>query len=814
MTKIHKKFEDSFAKFTAVIYDHKYITLVSILLVTAVLISQITKLRIDTRDESLFHEDDPALIAYNEFRDTFGQNDQFIIAMRPYNGLTPEFIATLSKLHNELETSVPYIEDITSLINARIVNAEGDTLIVDDLIRNLPATNAGLDKILNTIDRYPLYNKLIVSEDRSITSILIKARAVKDMAEDDLLEGFESESSPVTRSDEKYLSNEESIEISTAIGNVINGYKEQNIDFYLTGNPAVTAELSISHINDIYRLMPLIFTLTILLLLGLYRRLSGVLYPLIVVFLSLFCTLGIMGFWGFPITPNTSLLPAFIFVVGTADSVHILTIFYRNYRNYRDKRKAIIETMGFSGLPVLMTSVTTACGLFSFAFADLKSVAELGYVAPIGVMLALFYTVVLLPTLICIFPMKPAKPIPEGVKPIADRMFDAISVMTTRRPIPVIVLFVFLLTVAVYGAVSIRFGMNALAWFPTTSPIRISTEMLDKVNGGTVMLEVLVDSERENELKNPDLLHRMNDVSILIPEVEVHGIRAAKAWSISDVLKEINRALNEGRDDAYIVPESRELIAQELMMFESSGSDDLQDFTDTTYQTGRISVLIPYSDAVLYKDYLDEMKSYIKKYFPGESVTMTGHLPLMIQITKNTITSMAKSYIFSIVVITLLMILIIGRIRIGLISMVPNIVPIIGILGLMGIFNISLDLSNILCGSIALGLIVDDTIHFLHHFRRAFEETGNVETSVRMTLHSAGRALVITSMILCSCFFSYINAYLIMNIRTGILIGSAALFALVADLILVPSLLSLIYGKKTVLPTNIIQDANTSFKFL
>lgn len=289
---------------------------------------------------------------------------------------------------------------------------------------------------------------------------------------------------------------------------------------------------------------------------------------------------------------------------------------------------------------------------------------------------------------------------------------------------------------------------------------------------------------------------RPDEAAAFVPGLKVHDIKVGKAWSIADVLKEINRALHGDRDEAYTMPNKREMIAQELILFESSGSDDLEDFTDSTYQTGRLSTLGPFTDAILYKDYVEKVKDYLDKQFFNETVTLTGHIPLFVQMIKNFITSMAKSYVFALLVITLLMMLMIGRVRIGLMSMVANVVPIIVIFGVMGGCDIPLDMSTILIGSIVLGLVVDDTIHFLHHFRRAYEETSSVEAAVRETLHSTGRALVITSLILCGGFFIYMTSYLVNNIRFGLLTGCAVLFALATDFFLVPALLSLAYGKR------------------
>jgi hypothetical protein len=350
---------------------------------------------------------------------------------------------------------------------------------------------------------------------------------------------------------------------------------------------------------------------------------------------------------------------------------------------------------------------------------------------------------------------------------------------------------------AFIGAMSVKFSHNALAWFPEDSEIRVATRLLDKAHGGSVMIEVLIDTGEENGLHDPERLLMLETAAARIPGIQMHGIKAAKAWSLADVVKETNRALHEDRDEAYSIPDNRELIAQELILFESSGSDDLEDFADSGYRTARLSILGPFADAILYKDYVEEIQADMQELFPSATITLTGKIPLFVTIIGNLVTSLAKSYIFAIIVITLLMIFLIGRVGIGLMSMIANVTPIIGILGLMGIKRIPMDMSSIMIGSLVLGLVIDDTIHFLHHFRKAYEETGNVEEAVRTTLFTAGRAMVITSLVLSGGFFIYLAAYMESNVRYGLLGGSAVVFALVADFFLVPALLSLVYGRKT-----------------
>ncbi|MEN8243937.1 MAG: MMPL family transporter [Thermodesulfobacteriota bacterium] len=796
MKNLHAIIEAWFSALTAFVYKRKYRTLISVILITACFISQIPKITIDMRDESFFHDDDPILIEYNQFRDTFGQDDIFIVGLKPENGLTIPFLHTLVKLHHELESSLPYLHDISSLVNGRIVRGEEDTLFVEELMQSAPQNATEHEALLSLIDHYPLYRGYFISEDKSLASIIIKAEALVNPGSEDSILEFDGDTIETRDTGHKYLSNEQNIEIYEVIRKVTAKYENLGIDFHFAGTPVFVAEITKGIEKDLSMMMPLSFIMIILFLALLFRRISGVVFSLLIVMLSLLSSIGIMAMMGIPFTTVIQILPTFLIVVGISDSVHILAIFYKHFREHSDKQSAIVEAVGYAGLPVLMTSLTTALGLLSFAFADVKSIAQLGYVASIGVMMAFLYTVILLPALISIFPIKSKKLIADGKQPLSDRIFSLIARTTTRRPGLIIAVSTVIVVTAFYCALFLRFSHNAMTWFPEDSPIRIASDLIDKTNGGSVMLEVTVDSGSENGLYDPDLVQRLDQASVDILGISVHDIRAGQVRSIADILKETNRALNEDDSQAYVVPGNRELIAQELLLFESSGSDDLEDVSDSMYQIGRLSILAPFTDSIHYKDYVDKLSEYLERQFASETVNMTGHISLFIQITKHFITSMAKSYVFALIVITLLMLIMIARIRVGLLSMIANVVPIVLIFGIMGILKIPLDMSTILVGSIVLGLVVDDTIHFLHHFRKAYDHTNDVEEAVRITFFTTGRALVITSMVLCAGFFIYMASFLVANIRFGLLVGCAVIFALAADFFLIPALLSIVHKKR------------------
>lgn len=797
MKQLQTKIENLFSSSAAQLYDHRIKTVCFIFILSLVLSFGMSSLTIDTRDESFFHDDDPILVTYNKFRDNFGQDDVFIVALKPEQGLTLDFLKILKAIHRDLEAKVPYVDEITSLMNARIVRAQGDTIHVGEFLEDMPDTQVAVDQLLAQISHYPLYEKILVSKDRSLVSIIIRSQATVDDNDSSDLSGFDDEQTDDDNAT-NYLSNAENITMYNAIVDVISSYENDGTQFYFAGVPAFVAQITKGIEKDIGLMMPLSLLATILFLFLLFRRVSGVIFPVLIVFLSLISSFGLMGTLNIPITTVIQILPTFLIVVGIGDSVHILTIFYRQLNQTGDKRKSVIYAVGYAGLPVLMTSVTTACGLISFTLADVKSIAQLGIIAPVGVMLAFFYTIALLPALISFFPIKRKK---QGsvASLTLDKVFDGISQFTTRSPVRIILVFSVILAAAIYSSITLKFSHNALTWFPEDTMVRQSSELLDHTNGGTVMLEVLLDTGVENGVQDPGFLKKLDKVSqSIISDLSVHEIKAAKAVSISDIVKEINRALHEDRSEAYIIPDQPDLIAQELFLFESSGSDDLEEVAESTYQTTRLSLLAPFTDSILYLDYVNKLETYLKEQLPNVRITITGHISLFIKITKNFITSMAKSYGFALVVITALMIFMIGRTGIGLLSMVANLFPIIIVFGVMGAINIPIDMSTVLIGSIILGLVVDDTIHFLHHFRRSFDDTQDVQVSIKETLSNTGRALLITSVVLCCGFLIYTTSYLLVNIRFGILMTCAVVFAIVADFLLIPAMLTLIYDRKQI----------------
>jgi hypothetical protein len=800
MKNFRNRIEAWFETYAHVIYRNRIKTIVIMLVLTAAMISQIPKITLDTSTEGFLHTDDPELLAYNAFRDQFGRDEVIIIAIEAADIFSQRFLRKIQKLHEELEENVPYIDDITSLVNARNTRGEGDELIVEDLLEDWPQNQSQMASLKKRVLTNPLYKNLLISEDATFTTIVIKTHSHSSLGKDaDVLEGFEEEAAgdlgekPNATGREVYFTDEENSRAVNAVREVIEKYRAPDFNIFLTGSPVVTHFLKRSMMADMRKFVVLAIVTVAILLFVMFRRIFGVLLPLLIVVLSLLATIGIMALAGVAIKVPTQILPSFLLAVGVGTSVHILAIFYQRLQETNNKEEAIAYALGHSGLAVVMTNVTTASGLMSFATAEVAPVADLGLFAGIGVLLTFINTLVLLPAVLALVPIRTKRSRSgQSKSSLMGRFLSGVSHFSTTHPLKILVVSFLIVGLSIFAALQIRFSHDVLKWFPEKNEIRQATEKIDKELRGTLNLEVVIDAGKENELYNPALLNRIDKAAIHTESLELEDVFVGKAWSLSTILKEINQALNENRADHYSIPQNRDLIAQEFLLFENSGSDDLEDVVDSQFSKARFTIKGPFKDAVKYHRFLDTINRYFDENFPDATITLTGLMVLLARTVNNAIISMAKSYVIALVVITALMIILIGRFRIGLLSMIPNLAPILLMIGVIGATPLKMDLFTMMVASIAIGLAVDDTIHFMHNFRRYYEQSGDPKQAVYETLNTTGRAMLVTTIVLSIGFLIFVFATMNNLFAFGLLTAFTILMALAADYLVAPALMVLV----------------------
>ena len=800
------KAENKFESFSDWLYDNATKAILIIVLFVAALGSQLPTLKMDTSTEGFLHKTNPMRIEYDVFRDQFGRDEKLMIAVKTDSIFNLGFLKKLDSFHSALEDELPHIKGVDSLINARNTFGKEGELIVEPLIDDLPETQEDISRLRSTITNNSFYKNLLYSEDFTMTTVTIDTQTysnVEAISEDvnidfDEYLDFDAEVQVNQSASRLYLSDAENDEIILETQQIMERFNDDNFEIYLSGSAAIAGIFKQALMNDAVVFISLMMAMIMIVLFALFRRISGVFLPLICVGLTLITTVSLMAVFSAPFTMATQIMPTFLLAVVTSAAIHLLAIFYKDLLRTKDKKASLRYAMGHSGLAIVMTSLTTAAGLWSFSFSGVAPVSDLGVFASSGVLVGLLFTLVFLPALIAKtnFAHLEQKSDEEG-NTLMDRALLGISKVGTGRPKLIVAISAILIIFAAVVATQLRFSHFPLQWLPEDNFARIATETVDENLGGALTLEVIIDTGKTNGLYNPELLRKIDDVSENIDSITSGNMFVGKVISFIDIIKETNKALNENREEYYSIPDNPDLIAQEFLLFESSGNRDLNSLVDANYSKARLTLKTPFIDSLEAKIFIDRAQTYLDKEFGAlASVSFTGIGTLMTVTFEEAIYSSATSYILAFSLITVLMVLLIGNLKIGLISMIPNILPIIFLSTIMVIFKMPLDMFTLLIGAIALGLAVDDTVHFMHNFRRYELQYNDVDKAVRLTLMGTGRAITLTSIVLALGFLVLTFSQMNNMFDFGVLTACAILVALVADFFLMPAIMKLIIKDK------------------
>jgi predicted RND superfamily exporter protein len=809
---LHRRIEDRFVHWGAHVARRAWWWIAGCSALTAALGSLLPGIRFDNSLESFLRSGDPSMERYDVFRAQFGRDERIVIGLAAPDVFAPELLERLRRLHEDIEREVPYVEDVLSLVNVRLTRGLEDELVVESLRDHWTRKPEELARLREFVLATPLYRNLLVSEDADFTTIVIQPFTYSTKAEaGDPLGGFGDEADAGAASEgPAYLTEAEARELVAALEQVVARHRSSEHPLWMVGGPVMGVRTNQMLGRDIQRFVLASIAAIAVLLALLFRRISGVVLPLTVVLASLASCLGLLVVLDIPLSLTLGTLPAFLLAVGICDAVHLLVIVYRELAAGRPKPDSIAFALGHSGLAIVMTSLTTAGGLVSFVFAELQHIHDLGIVAPIGVLLALAYSLTLLPALLAVVPLE-ARARAQGRHGgrATDRVLTRLGDFATGHPGWVLAGTGVLLVLGGLGVARVRLAHDSLQWFPETDPLRIASERIDAELEGVTTLEFIVDTGRENGLHEPAVLEQLSRAAQWARDRK-GAIPVSSSISIVDVVKETNRALHENRADHYAIPASRALVAQELLLFEQSGSDDVEEVTDSRFQVARLTLRTPWVDAIAYPPFIEGISARFREILDSDATFyVTGVAELLGRAFHAMVVTLARSYAVALLVITPLMVFLIGKLGRGLVAMIPNLIPVFLTVGLMGWLDIPMDGATLLVGAIVLGVAVDDTIHFMHKFGRYLEDTGDPRRAVHETLMTTGSALLFTSLVLAAGFGTIALGYMKAVVWFGLLACFATLLAFVADIVLAPALMMLFTGRagrskeRTSLPTSL-----------
>jgi len=568
------------------------------------------------------------------------------------------------------------------------------------------------------------------------------------------------------------------------------------LEFYPVGNPVLMDFFTTAVIEDMGRLMSLVLLLIVIMLWLLFRSFSAVVWPVLIVLFTIVWVLGIIGWLNIPMSAMLQVIIFLSLSVGIADSVHILSgyLFFRN--SHQTHAQALRAVMKKSGLACLLTSLTTAVGLLSLTLVPLKPIAQFGLFAAIAVLFAFALTIFLLPLLLDLW-----APVSKNRLAKKDHFIQGwlkqVEGVGINRSRAVLALFALAGIILFYGLLQLKIDSNFVEIIKKGLPLREAYTLVDEHMGGTGNTEVMVDLNQADALKDPQVLFAMEALQKFMENDKAN--RVVKTYSLVNVVKESFKALNNDDPKKYVIPKDPRLLAQVLFLFENANPKDRSRLVSDDYSKARIKLNSTNAGSIEALEILGSIQSFIDEQFaplhqsyPDLKVTLTGNMALLAIMLDYIAWAQIKSFGLALVVISLILLVVLGSWKAGLAALAPNLFPILTTFGLMGYFKIALDADTLLIAPIIIGLAVDDTIHFMTHFRIEMEKTKSVAGAVISAVREAGQAIAFTSIILSAGFLVFLLSFHNGLSNFGIFAAIAVLTALISDLFLLPALIRVI----------------------
>jgi len=792
--------------------------------------------RQSTTDNSIevwLSREDEDLDYYNHFIDTFGDEEFLIVVIGNEEHFSSKGIKQIDRIAKELEKlegikevislatvlkdklSSPHFKEILKKRDEKTtIEVFKKEILSDEMyINNIISVDGKITAVIATVAKgAPELRMKLVRETRNIIreTYYQKSATRTDVSEN--RQGIDSKPDNGlvmmnTQDTSESREGEQSLVYSsvTYCTQVFNNFA-QNLNFvereplpsdiYLAGPTIVNAELDRMSQRDIKIFMPVMFAIAVIVLILLFRNFSGVLIPIVTISINSVCVVGLFTLFHNKMNMISGMLTPLIFIITLATTIHILNRFYLESEHSADRQKNIIYSIKEIAIPCFLTSVTTSIGFLSFMVSDVKPVKTMGIFTAAGVMMSFFVCILLLPILISLIPGK-RRNISQHLLKNANTtdttfrgLFGHMGVFVHKHTIPIIIVSLISVCLAIYGGTRIKVDSNIFESFPDDSEISRSSSFIECNLMGLLPVEFVLKAPGTAGIFRPEVLREMESIQeylATIPEV-------TNSISVADYVKRLHAMRgNDLSKDTEVSGEK----ARNYAKFASLRGDAI---VNTLYskdcEQGRISVRMRNVSSSRYQEIMENVKKYINTNSPlGISCAITGIVPLLMDMQGYLAMSQIKTFLLAFFFIFISITLLLKSIRFGMISMIPNLVPIVITLGVMGFLNISLDVATIMIASVAIGISVDDTIHFLYRFKREFEKDKQYYQAIQRTLTGVGKAILFTTIIATSGFLIFCLSSFKPIQHFGLLTGITMVSALISDLFILPSCILLFKPK-------------------
>ena len=762
-----KNFE---ARFAEIVLNNRIIVIFLSVLITGLLGTGTSKLYMDGSNEVFFSADNPELLAFHKLENTYTKHDNVIIVLAPKDGNVFSK-STLSAIENMTTASwqMPYSSRVDSITNFQYTEAVEDDLIVRDMVTDANSlSDDEVKKVKQAVLSEPMLFKQLISEKGHVTGINVTLQIA-----------------PLERT----MATAEIAEYTRAMKADLNA-SDPNIDVYLSGMVMMDDAFNTSAINDVSKLLPFSFACMMLLLAILVGRFFGTVVTFLVILFSIIAAMGVGGMLGYPLTGVSSSTPIIIMTVAIANCIHVLTTYAQSLKGGQSKKEAMANSLRINLQPVFLASATTAIGFLTMNFSEVPPFNHLGTLVAIGVLLSFALSITFLPALITLLPKSRAKFKESDGKTL---LMIADFVIRQRRAClwGMTLITVFLIANLPRNELNDIF----VHYFSESIDFRTDTDFMVENLTGVYTLNWSLESKESGGISEPGFLQDTENFSIWL-EQQPETIHVSR---FTEIMKRLNKNMH-GDDDAYYkLPDKRDLAAQYLLLYEMSlpyGLDlNNQINVDKSSTKIRATTQTISSKQVIALDkkakaWIRGNTNHVTRVDSASTVLMFSH------IGQRNIKTMLVGTVIALVLISVILMLALRSLKLGALSLIPNLIPAAAGFGVWGILVGQVGLSLSVVTGMTFGIVIDYTVHFMSKYLRARrEDLLSPENAIRYAFKNVGQALVITTIILVIGFGVLGTSVFAFNATMGQVTAIIISIALAAVLFLLPPLLLKIEGK-------------------
>lgn len=716
-----------------------------------------------------FSDDNPQLVTFENLEETYGKQDtlSFFIKPKDKNLFSKENLTLIYEL-TEKSWDLPYANRVNSLTNYQHTEVDGDDLMTDYLLDDPEALDANKIKyIKDVILNEPSLVNYLADEKGQVTTVVTRLKMPNEVSK---------------------ANNETMVAARELRHQFAERYPE--VDIKIGGSAAAGVSLSEAVEADMSTLVIGSYLIIIIALIFLLRSFRAMFATLMLITFSIVMTLGIYGWFDYTLSPVAGWVPSIIMTIAVADSVHILISYLHSIRTGMKRNDALHESLRINLNPVFITSLTTIIGVLCLNFSDSPPFRDLGNMVAVGVFIAFVLSMTLLPALMTWLAIDKSQ-----VDQSAKKWMDTFAnwVILQRKKL--------LVVMTGFTLVIINFIPNNVLteewhnYFDESFEIRNTVEEVNDNLTGVHYLRYLINSKEENGIHEPEYLHTLENFVNWLKQQD----KVAHVTSLTDISKRLNKNLHQDQDRYYRIPDSRELAAQIFLLYETGLPRELNldDLVNHNRSSSLVTVIVHKTDSEYLLDLDRRAQNWLKQHAASyETGEATGLDMIFAHINHRNIRSLLKGTLVALVLISFVLMIALQSIRLGLISLIPNLVPAAMAYGTWGIFIGKVDMSASIVICMSLGIVVDDTVHFLSKYLRARREKGyDVHQGMRYAFNTVGVALMITTAVLVSGFLVLAASHFSPTWVSGLLLAITLSYALLADFLLLPPLLSILDSK-------------------